>query len=447
MNDQGKTKEQLINELNELKEELALFKALSSENIQIVSLLRDFKEIYDNFYKSNPHPMWIYDLETLAFLDVNDAAIQHYGYSQEEFLSMTIKDIRPTEDIPALLENITKVTKGLDIAGTWRHIKKDGNLIYVEIISHTMTFTGRQAEIVLAFDTSEWKRAEEDLRKSEQKLGNIIEHSNEIYYVHNADHVFTYVSPQSKQILGYAPEEMMIEWTELLTENPINKTGLEITETALKTGEKQAPYLLELYKKDRNKVLLEIDESPMKDNMGNVLGIVGAARNVTERIMAEKERDRILNMSQDLISVADSTGYFKYINPAWERTLGYSKEELLTKSLFEIVSPDDYQNNYKDYFALLASGKQNIDYENRLIHKDGSTRIFSWTATSLPEEGLVYCIGRNITERKKAEEEIKKRVKELEEFYEMAVGRELRMVQLKKEIEALKEELEQYKKQ
>ena len=163
MNDEEKTKGQLINELKELREELVMFRTFSSENIQIAGVLRDFKEIYENFYKSNPHPMWIYNLETLAFLDVNDAAIKHYGYSQEEFLSMTIKDIRPPEDIPALLENITKVTRGLDIAGTWRHIKKDGTLIHVEIISHTLTFMGKRAEMVLALDITERKRMEDEL--------------------------------------------------------------------------------------------------------------------------------------------------------------------------------------------------------------------------------------------------------------------------------------------
>ncbi len=171
MNDKEKTKEQLINELKELREELTFFKALSSENIPLARVLRDFKEIYENFYKSNPHPMWIYDLETLAFLDVNDAAIQHYGYSKEEFLSMTIKDIRPPEDIPALRENIAKVTQGLDVAGTWRHIKKDGTLIYVEIISHTLTFAGRRAEIVLAFDVTERKQMEKELHEYKQKYG------------------------------------------------------------------------------------------------------------------------------------------------------------------------------------------------------------------------------------------------------------------------------------
>ena len=181
MNDQGKTKEQLIRELKELREELDLFKALSSENIQIANVFRNFREIYDNFYKSNPYPMWIYDLETLAFLDVNNAAIKHYGYSQEEFLSMTIKDIRPPEDIPALLENIAKVTKGLDMAGVQRHIKKDGSLIYVEITSHTLTFAGRPCEIVLANDITDRKKTEDALIRSEKELKKRVKELEEFY--------------------------------------------------------------------------------------------------------------------------------------------------------------------------------------------------------------------------------------------------------------------------
>jgi PAS domain S-box-containing protein len=163
MKDEEKTKTQLLSELKELREELAFFKTLSAENIPIARVLKDFREIYENFYKANPHPMWIYDLETLTFLDVNDAAVQLYGYSEKEFLSMTIRNIRPPEDIPALLENISKVTKGLDRAGSWRHIKKDGTLIHVEIISHTLTFMGRRAEMVLALNITERKKMEDEL--------------------------------------------------------------------------------------------------------------------------------------------------------------------------------------------------------------------------------------------------------------------------------------------
>ena len=173
MKDENLTKKQLITELQELRKQVARFEKSKTPRLQAEKAPSDSEEIYRNFYKSNPHPMWIYDLETLAFLDVNDAAVQQYGYSREEFLSMTIKDIRPPEDIPALGENIAKVTKGLDVAGTWRHIKKDGTLIYVEIISHTLTFAGKKAELVLAFNVTDKKQMEKELNEYKQKYGEL----------------------------------------------------------------------------------------------------------------------------------------------------------------------------------------------------------------------------------------------------------------------------------
>ncbi|HYL82266.1 MAG TPA: GAF domain-containing protein, partial [Candidatus Acidoferrum sp.] len=116
-------------------------------------------------FESHPHPMWVYDLDSLAFLAVNAAAVRHYGYAREEFLALTIRDIRPPEDIPALLANVAQVTAGLDAAGTWRHRKKDGTIIDVEITSHAILFEGRRAEVVLAYDITDRRRAEEALAR------------------------------------------------------------------------------------------------------------------------------------------------------------------------------------------------------------------------------------------------------------------------------------------
>ncbi|MGB9178004.1 MAG: ATP-binding protein [Pyrinomonadaceae bacterium] len=132
--------------------------------------MRESEKRYRLLFESNPFPMWVYDLETLAFLAVNEAAILHYGYSREEFLAMTIKDIRPAEDVTSLMENVLSVTSGIDRAGTWRHRKKEGAMIDVEITSHQLIFAGRKAEVVLASDITERKRAEEALHASEEQL-------------------------------------------------------------------------------------------------------------------------------------------------------------------------------------------------------------------------------------------------------------------------------------
>ena len=124
---------------------------------------------YRLLFERNPQSMWVFDLETLAFLEVNDAAIHHYGYAREEFLAMTIKDIRPAEDVQNLLVNVSGVTPQHDEAGVWKHRKKDGTVIDVEITAHALTFYGRPAQIVLAYDVTERRSLEEQLRQS-QKL-------------------------------------------------------------------------------------------------------------------------------------------------------------------------------------------------------------------------------------------------------------------------------------
>ncbi len=132
--------------------------------------LRDSEGRYRLLFESNPFPMWVYDREGLSFLAVNDAAVLRYGYSAEEFLSMTIKDIRPAEDVPALLETMGIPSGGRREAGVWRHQKKDGTGMDVEITSYPLTFAGRSAALVLANDVTERKRAEEALHRSETQL-------------------------------------------------------------------------------------------------------------------------------------------------------------------------------------------------------------------------------------------------------------------------------------
>ena len=83
--------------------------------------LRESERHYRELFESNPQPMWVFDLDTLCFLAVNDAAIGHYGYARDEFLAMTIADIRPEEDVPALREVVETVGNGLSRVGIWRH--------------------------------------------------------------------------------------------------------------------------------------------------------------------------------------------------------------------------------------------------------------------------------------------------------------------------------------
>ncbi|HET7174508.1 MAG TPA: PAS domain S-box protein, partial [Gammaproteobacteria bacterium] len=115
---------------------------------------------YADIFTHNPIPMWIFDLESLRILAVNAAALAHYGYGEREFLAMTIKDIRSEEDAASLEHYMTTARHALNSAGLWRHRKKDGSLIDVEITSHTLHWRGHQARLVSANDVTERLKAE-----------------------------------------------------------------------------------------------------------------------------------------------------------------------------------------------------------------------------------------------------------------------------------------------
>src|ERR1700739_292428 len=121
------------------------------------------REEYRVLFDGNPHPMWIFDQETLAFLKVNAAAIAHYGYTQQEFLAMSLRDIRPPEDIPRLEHRLEDAGDNTLHTGPWTHYRKDGSTIQVEVDSHLIQFEGRTARFSLVEDVTERQQLHERL--------------------------------------------------------------------------------------------------------------------------------------------------------------------------------------------------------------------------------------------------------------------------------------------
>lgn len=132
--------------------------------------LRTSEKQYRLLFDCSPMPMWVFDRATLSFLAVNEAATRLYGYSREEFLAMSIADIRPKEDVPKLMDSVSKSGSGLSATELWRHVKKDKTIIEVEITSHVISADGRDAELILSHDVTEQRKSAENLRQSEEKF-------------------------------------------------------------------------------------------------------------------------------------------------------------------------------------------------------------------------------------------------------------------------------------
>ena len=176
---------------------------------RIEEALRKSEAQYRLLFESNPQAMWVYDLTTLRFLAVNDAAVRHYGYSRTEFLEMTIKDIRPPEDIELLEKYLLNDTEGVLNAGEWRHRKKDGTVINVDITSSRLTFGGRPAEFVLVHDVTERKKAETALRISEDRYRDLVDNSHELICTHDLEGRVLSVNPWAARVLGY-PQDSLV---------------------------------------------------------------------------------------------------------------------------------------------------------------------------------------------------------------------------------------------
>jgi len=166
-------------------------------------------EQYRILFDSNPVPMWVFDRKTLRFLAVNDAAIAQYGYSRDEFLRMTIREIRPAEDVPALMAEVAS-NKGLCKPGLGRHCRRDGTLIDVEITCYPIDFQGSNGTLVTATNVTHRLQAEQALRESQERYRAMFEDA--VVGIFQADPAsgLVRVNRTLAQLLGYATPEQML---------------------------------------------------------------------------------------------------------------------------------------------------------------------------------------------------------------------------------------------
>ena len=171
-------------------------------------------------------------------------------------------------------------------------------------------------------------------------------------------------------------------------------------------------------RKDGSTFPAHVTNSLTYDSQGRVIGIVGVSMDITERKRAEEERDRFFTLSLDLFCIAGVDGYFKRINPAFEETLGFTNQELLAKPFVEFVHPEDRTATIGEV-EKLSAGATTALFENRYRCKDGTYIWLAWKAVPVLEEGLIYAAARNVTEQKRAEQEIRIRARQQEAVAEL----------------------------
>jgi PAS domain S-box-containing protein len=375
---------------------------------------------YRDLFNYNPLPMWAYDLETLEFIEVNDAAIEHYGYSREEFLNMTIKDIRPEEDIEKLLLNINnskaREIQGIDHAGVWRHILKNGDLRNVEITSHPITFNNRKAELVLVNDITDRLKAEKLLIENEKRFREVIENAVENIFTTDNKGYFTYANPAALKLSGYSLEELVdLKFSDLVTPEFQRRVSLTYYRQFLERNEvtyTEYPFKTKLgdvkWFGQNARLIMENDE---------VKGFYIIARDITERklaelALAESERKfkEMANLLPQIIFEMDEIGNLTYVNEISFKLFGYTKEDFSKKlNALQMIHPKERAIASENILKVM-SGENPTTHEYTALRKDGTCfPIYILSTPIIRGKKVIGLRGTimDLTARREAEDQIR----------------------------------------
>jgi two-component system cell cycle sensor histidine kinase/response regulator CckA len=369
-------------------------------------------------FTHNPQPMWVYDLKTLVFLEVNDAAVAHYGYSRDEFLRMRLTDIRPPEDVPRLLEELDRVGAGFQNSGDWRHLLKDGRVIDVEIISHKLIFGGHEAELVIVRDITKQKQAEKDLLQAERKYRLIFEEAIIGIFQSTPDGRLMSVNPALTRMYGYdSPEEMIASITDIQRQLYVDPNRRDEFKHLLEKVGLVHQFEVQVYRKDGRKIWLSANAHVVRE--GDVIvRYEGTFEDVTNRKLLEDELREAQQKYRDIVENAvvgifQSTPEGRYIsaNPAMANMLGYTSPQELVESITDTSMQVYVDPKRREEFKRLAS-EQGVakNFECEAYRKDGSKMWLSANVRAVSKDGVVVRyegMNEDITQRKLLEDQLR----------------------------------------
>ena len=340
---------------------------------QIRKLQQNFnrsEKQYRRLFESNPNPMWVYHKQTWAFVAVNDAAIKKYGYTRQEFMNMTIKDIRAPDEVRLLEKAVKQQEPGINEMGLWKHIKKSGEIFMVTIVSHDVEFNGQHCRMVMATDVnavvvSEQKlqeayQIEKDLneklatnyeliKKSQeesQNMAKMINKINNLVLIISESGTISWVNQAFIDFTGYQLEQVIgTKQVEILS-GP--KTDPNIVKQIRHSIQKKLFFSEEIsyYKSNGELYCTQFSISPIYDENGNFKYFMSVENIITER--KEKE-EKILTQHAILQEIA------------WSNSHELRKPVCSILGLIGVLKNTDNEEERKQCLDLLEKSSNELD--------------------------------------------------------------------------------------
>ncbi|MCF8146746.1 MAG: PAS domain S-box protein [Deltaproteobacteria bacterium] len=365
----------------------------------------------------------------LGFTYVSPSIIHLRGYTAEETMGQTMEQILTPESLQIVARVLEEELK-LEASGTadpdrsrimeLEEYRKDGSTVWIE---NSLSFMRDQTQqpvgiISLSRDITERKRAEEALRKSEEKYRWVLDNMADVITVMDMNLRFTYVSPSIMRLRGYTAEEALAQtFEQVMTPESLQISAKvfqeEMTLEASGTADPDRIRIVEVeqYRKDGSIVWMENHLSFMRDEAQKAVGIISVSHDITERKRAEAERERLttaIEQVREMIVITDAEGMIQYVNPAFESVTGYSRQEAMAQNLRMLKSGKQDHEFYQNLWNTIASGKT---WEGRMVNKRKDGKLFTEDALISPvldTSGRILnyvAVKRDITEKIELEEQ------------------------------------------
>jgi len=373
------------------------------------------REVGRAIFAESADALFLFDPDTDQVLDVNPAATRLTGLLQQDLMKQPatywVRFSGDGHGMQHLRQAASKSDVFFSQDGFYLRTAQDGVWIPVNLTVARLHLKPKTLALMTARDMREQRAAKSQLHQKEAELKEyrdrlqaILDHSPAVIYVKDLEGRYLLTNLRYEALFHLSPGRARGKTDFDLFPREIARVFRANDRRILETGmhsefEEIAPH------DDGPHTYFSI-KFPLRDGDGNINAVCGISTDITERKGMEAERDRFFTLSLDMLCIAGFDGYFKRLNPSWEKTLGWTNEQLLEKPYLDFVHPEDRDATIAEAQKLAAGDHLTVSFENRYRCADGSYKWMLWNAAPLASNQLIYAAARDITLRKEAEKQL-----------------------------------------